>query len=537
MSVTGGPNLRSAQQAASAAKSAATQVAKKAEGAKTQTLEKKSDVKTDLFKGLKDNIFGAFKKALPGLKDAGKKLLDNPDVKAALGKADPSALIDSAKGEAKKLVNEKLAKLESWTPPSKSASADKGTNLPEGMSAKDFVSKGLQGPGDLGIKSTKTGSKEITLSDSQKGAVDKAGAGLGKVQDGFAKAQELAKFAEKLGIKVPEYKKSGEVGTTKNLHTSPDGKGSVDLNANAKGSFTAGVDGIKAQGEAGLNVTATRSDSVSTEGKLGKADASYNATASAGVKATGSATLDQNGLEVKARAEVGVSASVSGQAKVESKDIGGVPGLTAYAGVQGEVKVGANAYAEGTAKLSGNPPTAVIRGEAGAFVGGEATVKARAGLGPVGLEGTASGWVGLGAKAHFDAGYENGKLKLDFGAGAALGYGGFLGGKVEIDVGKAAKIAEHVIDKTGDAIKKGLDVNGDGKIGLDDAKAAIDQAGKTIDKVTTTVGNAVKDGAKTVVNTAGKALDAVGTGISNAGKAISNAGSSVKSFAKKLKFW
>jgi hypothetical protein len=470
--------------------------------------------KKDFFSDIKKNVFEAIKNNLPKLKDLGQKLLNDPNVKAALGDKDPSKIIDAARDFAKGKINEKLANAEFKLPKFEKA-AEGGKNLPQGLDSKAFVQKGLsEGARGLDIKPTTTGSKEVTLSDSQKAAADKAGSALGKVQDGFAKAQELAKLAEKVGIKVPSYDKSAEVGSTKNLYTSADGKGKVDLNTNAKGTFHAGVDGVKAHGEAGVNVTATRSDGVSTSGKYGTADASYTATATAGAKATGDASLGADGLKAKADLRVGVSAEVKGQAKVESKPIGGVPGLTAYAGVEGQVKVGAEAYATGEVALTKDK--AVVKGEAGAFAGVEAKVTGRAGVGPLGVTGTAAGWAGVGAKAEFNAGYENGKLKLSFGAGAALGYGGYLKGGVEIDVGKAKQIAEHVVDKVADGAKKLADADGDGKLSINDAKVAAQK-----------VGSAVESGVKKATEAVGGAINKVGQGISNVGKGISN-------FAKKF---
>lgn len=71
-----------------------------------------------------------------------------------------------------------------------------------------------------------------------------------------------------------------------------------------------------------------------------------------------------------------------------------------------------------------------------AFAGARAGVEGKAGVGPFRATGRAEGWAGVGAGAKLDTGYKDGKLKLDFGVGAALGVGGKLKVGVEVDVGK-----------------------------------------------------------------------------------------------------
>lgn len=523
MSISGPSSRNRTQQTSAPVEAQRTEAPKQAEGAFAGAKASgTASVATSFFSGITKNIFDAIKSAGPGIQELGKKLLQDPGVKSALGSKDPSAIIDAARDFAKGKINEKLANTE-FKLPSGEKSWDKGKNLPEGLDSKSFVDKGFGG-GELGIKPTKTGSKEITLTDGQKALADKAGAGLGKVQEGFAKAQELAKLAEKLGIPVPKFEKSGEVGTSKTLASSADGKHKVTADATASGKVSAGVDGLKAEGQAQVGVTATSSGAVSGSNKYGDASASYDAKATAGASAKGSATLDASGLKATGELEVGVKASVSGQAKVESKPIGGVPGLTVGASVKGTVEASATAYAKGEASLTAGPPPAVIAsGKAGAFAGVRATAEGTVTAGPLGVTGKAEAWAGAGVEVDAKAGYKDGKLQLGFGAGIGLGYGAKLGFNVEIDVGKAKQIAEHVIDKVADGAKKAADADGDGKLTINDAKVAAQKAASAAASAAQTVTNAVTSGAKA-------AASAVSTG-------ISNAGSAVKNFASKLKFW
>jgi hypothetical protein len=520
----GGVNKRpSTQQTSAPVQAKKTEAPKQAEGAFAGA--KASGTATaskSFFSGIKENIFNAIKNAGPGIKDLGQKLINDPGVKSALGAGDPSKVIDAARDFAKGKINEKLANAE-FKLPSGEKSWSAGKNLPEGVDSKAFVDKGFAG-GELGIKPTKTGSKEVTLTDGQKAGVDKAAAGLGKIQDGFAKAGELAKLAEKLGIPVPKFEKSGEVGTSKTLASSADGNHKITADASAKGKVSAGVDGLKAEGEAKVGVTATSQGSVSGSNKYGDANASYNATATAGASAKGSATLDASGLKATGEVQVGVKAEVTGQANVESKPIGGVPGLTVGAGVKGTVTAEATAYAKGEASVSAGPPAvAIVEGKAGAFAGVRATAEGTVKAGPVGATGKAEVWAGIGAEVSGTAGYKDGKLSLGFSAGAGYGVGAKLGFNVELDVGKAKQIAEHVVDKVADGAKKVADADGDGKLSLNDAKVGAQKVATAVSSGAQAVGNAVSSGAKAVGN-------AVSTG-------VSNAASTVKNFASKLKFW
>ncbi|HEX8539332.1 MAG TPA: hypothetical protein VF664_17830, partial [Cystobacter sp.] len=137
-----------------------------------------------------------------------------------------------------------------------------------------------------------------------------------------------------------------------------------------------------------------------------------------------------------------------------------VAGVDVNASVEGKVRASAevSAEAEGTVKVTRNPPTAIAEGSAGA-------------------EAKATGVIG----------YEDGKLKIGGGLGAAVGLGAGASGTVEVDVKQLGQMAKNTAVKVADA-------NGDGKLGVADAKAVVDGARHA-------VGGAV-EGAKHAVNDA-----------------------------------
>ncbi|MFJ9173378.1 putative T7SS-secreted protein [Streptomyces sp. NPDC102360] len=99
-------------------------------------------------------------------------------------------------------------------------------------------------------------------------------------------------------------------------------------------------------------------------------------------------------------------------------------------------KVAGFAGAEANAAVSAGKDG--VHAGAEAFAGGKATAEGHASVAGVGVGGTAEAWLGIGAEAHADAGMENGKLVIGADVGAAIGFGGQLGGQVEIDPGQVA---------------------------------------------------------------------------------------------------
>jgi hypothetical protein len=289
-----------------------------------------------------------------------------------------------------------------------------------------------------------------------------------------ARADKIAKRADKvldmLGLEAKEW--SSEVSPDKMRSTTlAEGKyGSVTGEYGVSGGQSLSFDGKSISGtfsrEARAGVYANSSGQVS--GKYG--EASYDATAKAEATASvdAKATLNTNGLNatVDLRAGATIEAEIKGRAATTSVTIAGVD---MNASVEGRAKVSAEllAQANGTATITRDPPTAILKGSAGA----SAVVKAEGDLkfaaGPFSV--VASGYASAGAEATASGvfGYEDGKLKIGGSLGAAFGVG--LGGSatVEVDVRQISEMAKNVAD-----------VNNDGKVDLWDGVAAVGKTAK-----------------------------------------------------------
>lgn len=209
------------------------------------------------------------------------------------------------------------------------------------------------------------------------------------------------------------------------------GRGSAEAEAwataDAKGRAWAGPDGVGAEGSA----EARAGVRVQTAGELHTPLGSLSgyAGASAELYARGAAYVraNQTGAEAGATAEVGAKATA--EAKANANLMGGL--VTGEADALAEAGTGATAT--GRVGISYNPPTAIIEGSAGAFAGAHAGFSAKGGIGPLKYGIQAEAWAGVGVKAEFHAGMEDGKFKFSAGLGAALGIGAFLKVDFEID--------------------------------------------------------------------------------------------------------
>jgi hypothetical protein len=157
-------------------------------------------------------------------------------------------------------------------------------------------------------------------------------------------------------------------------------------------------------------------------------------------------------------------------------------------GIKTEIKADAFVGAQGRveAKISlSKSPNLHVGGEA--FAGASASIQGQAALSDLGkIRGSASAWAGVGAKANLDVGFDDGKLKVDMGLGAALGIGASVDWGVEVDVYAVGEFAAQV----GDTILDGLgDVGATVSQFSDDVAASIEQAA---DSVTEAVGDAVE---------------------------------------------
>ncbi|MGY0491355.1 putative T7SS-secreted protein [Streptomyces sp. WG-D5] len=188
-------------------------------------------------------------------------------------------------------------------------------------------------------------------------------------------------------------------------------------------------------------------DSVSGDASVWGADAMGRGNALGGDVA-GRAGIDL--LGVAGSAGYGVEdTNLSGQASGKA--------YLAQASAEGRYEAGrfessakAEAFVGGQADVGASVGSHGARLGAEGFVGGKATTEAHASVAGVGVGGTAEGWVGIGAEAHLDAGMQKGKLVIGGSAGAAVGFGGQVGGQVEIDPGKVTDAMGDAADAAGD---------------------------------------------------------------------------------------
>lgn len=206
------------------------------------------------------------------------------------------------------------------------------------------------------------------------------------------------------------------------------------------------------------------------EGRFGTASYAARAHAEAVARIDARGKIDANGLDATVNARVGVSveAEVRGQARTQAIRFGGVD---LYAGVEGRARAVAEASAEatGTVRVTRNPPTAIAQGTAGASAVAKVEGDIRASAGPFSVVATGYASAGAEARASGIIGFEDGKLKIGGSVGAALGVG--LGGGVTVEVD---------VKQIGDMAHKAADVNGDGKLGLDDAALAVTKTARRV---------------------------------------------------------
>lgn len=258
--------------------------------------------------------------------------------------------------------------------------------------------------------------------------------------------------------------------------------------------LTLGTDGVKGtykrEAVAGLYAQTAGK----TTGKHGTAEGKLEAKAEASASVSAEGTLNSNGLDATAGAKAGVSVEASASGKLKSNEVT-IGGEKFSAGVDGKARVSAEAKAEATvsAKVTRNPPTAVLEGKAGVSAVAKAEAEGSITLGPVKLMGSVYGSAGVEAQASGIIGYQDGKLKLSGSLGAAVGLGAGAKAGVEIDVAAIGKVAVNTA-------KAAADVNGDGKLGLDDVGAAASKVANAASDAASAVGNTVSGAASKVAS-------------------------------------
>ncbi len=326
----------------------------------------------------------------------------------------------------------------------------------------------------------------------------KTDGGFSQVKDDkLGKAQKAGDLLAAMGLQTDLVKKED----TDTLHSMKFGKDELngtrsfvgaDAGVRKQTELTVGANGLKGnfKREAVAGVYAQTAGK--TTGKHGTAEGALEAKAEATASVNAKGTLNSNGLDASAGAKVsvGVEASASGKLKSNEVTIGGEK---FSAGVDGKVRVSAEAKAEATvsAKVTRNPPTVVLEGKAGVSAVAKAEAEGSITLGPIKLMGSAYGSAGVEAQASGVIGYQDGKLKISGSLGAAVGLGAGAKAGVEIDVAAIGKVAVNTA-------KTVADVNGDGKLGLDDVSAAASKAANVASNAASAVGSTVSGAASKV---------------------------------------
>lgn len=161
-----------------------------------------------------------------------------------------------------------------------------------------------------------------------------------------------------------------------------------------------------------------------------------------------------------------------------------------------EAFVGAQGDAEATIVLGKEPR---LRVGAGGFAGASASVSGGVEAAGLGVNGSATGWAGAGAKADLTLGFDKGKLKFGFDVGAALGVGGQLSWGISID---PKEVAGNVLAFGEEGLKETVDV-------VEKAGTLVGGLGKDIEKTAKNVGKDIKKTAKNV----GKDIEKTGKSI------------------------
>ncbi len=233
----------------------------------------------------------------------------------------------------------------------------------------------------------------------------------------------------------------------------------------SSGSAGVGLEGANAAGELGASVGASAEAEGTLESDLGSAHGHVKISAEARARLAGRAHADLKGVTADGVAEAGALATAQADGGVSL--LGGL----ASADARGIAEAGTGASATAHAVATFAPPQAAVTGTAGAFAGARAGFEASAGGLGAREKIAAEAWAGVGAKAEFHGGLENGKFTFGFGLGAAVGVGAFLSMEYEVDVSSPGAAAKSIMGLGASLLGSGLDMVL-GKVGLDHGEAS-----------------------------------------------------------------
>jgi polyhydroxyalkanoate synthesis regulator phasin len=152
----------------------------------------------------------------------------------------------------------------------------------------------------------------------------------------------------------------------------------------------------------------------------------------------------------------------------------------------------------------------------------KAEAEGRVSAGPFSLRGNVYASAGAEATARGSIGYEDGKLRISAGAGAALGLGVGGGAALEVDVKQIGQVATNAATAAAQRATQAVDVNGDGRLGTDDARAVV----SAVQERASSAVNAVQERASSAVNAvqerASSAVNAVQDRVNGAASRVRN---------------
>ncbi|XGV94387.1 MAG: hypothetical protein ACAF41_00985 (plasmid) [Leptolyngbya sp. BL-A-14] len=219
-----------------------------------------------------------------------------------------------------------------------------------------------------------------------------------------------------------------------------------------------------------------------------KTDGTVNAQAGISARAAGEVglALTPDGLQTYAQGDLTAAADASANANLNAT--AAIPGLdtSVGAGGQGHADAFAGAQVTGQIGVTVSPDDASVNLDGGGFAGAKASVDGSAALSVNGeqlaeIHGDAGVRAGIGASGKLDAGYDNGTLHLDMGAGFALGVGAeadwgisvqvpdFVGDQIVGDVKAATDFVSGEIDAGSDLVSGATNAVSDLASGLGDA--------------------------------------------------------------------
>lgn len=263
---------------------------------------------------------------------------------------------------------------------------------------------------------------------------------------------QAPKNEQRVGVRE-QVQTSGEFGDE---HFKAKGRAAAEAHAEAKSfseSFTDGSSvGVRGGAEASVGASAEAEGSIQTD--IGSVDGRARISAEAYARVMGEAQAGPTGLSATGKAETGVMARGEAESNVNLAD-GLIKGHA-----EAQAEAGAGAQATGTAGVSFNPVNAVVNAKAESFAGARAGYSAQGGVAGIGYGIEAEVWAGAGIKAEINGGLDKeGKFKLEFAFGVAVGVGAQVKFNIEIDTKEVAKAIGKVLGGAGSifgAIFKGV---------------------------------------------------------------------------------